>query len=110
MGADPQNNPPVPAGPAEALDPHEAVMSPEAVAHRKALAHDWSQYVAVVDIPYGNVLAYRAGDPVPASNVKRWQYDTQGFVAKTGTKAATAAVESAALVSPSTIKAPGDSA
>jgi hypothetical protein len=92
-----------------AIDPHlAAVLSPEALKVRQDLLDDWSQWVAVVDIPYGNVLAYAAGDAVPASNVKRWQYDQQGLVAKRTTKAGQEALDRRAGQSPSAIKAPGD--
>lgn len=98
-----------PAGGTVAVDPHlAAVLTPEALKARQDLLDDWSQYVAVVDIPYGNVLAYAAGDPVPATNVKRWLYDQQGLVAKRSTKAGQAALDARAAQSPSAIKAPGD--
>lgn len=85
-----------------------AALTPEARELLKAQAEDYSQFVAVQPIYHLGVLAYAAGAPVPATNVKRWQYDQHGLVAKVGTKAATEAVARAAPVSPSTIKAPGD--
>jgi hypothetical protein len=108
--SDPVATQPVPPqGAVEGIDPHlAAVLSPEALNHRKALAADWSEYVAVTDIPYGNVLAYRAGVPVPARNVKRWQFDQLGLVAKRSTKAGEAALAARAAESPSAVKAPGD--
>lgn len=51
---------------------------------------EYGQYVAKDDIYVGTALAYRAGDPVPASNVEAHGYDKNGLVAKTGTKAAAA--------------------
>jgi hypothetical protein len=98
-----------PAGGVAAVDPHlAAVLSPEALKARQDLLDDWSQFVAVTDIPFGNVLAYAAGDPVPASNVRRWKYDDQGLVAKRSTKEGKAALDARAATSPSAVKAPGD--
>ncbi len=59
--------------------------------HLKAVDDDYSQYVAVVPIYFDGVLAYRIGDAVPATNVKRHDYETNGLVKKAGTKAAAAA-------------------
>ncbi|GLW32274.1 hypothetical protein [Actinoplanes regularis] len=52
---------------------------------------EYGQFVATSDIYVGTALAYREGDPVPASNVERHGYDKNGLVAKTGIKAATSA-------------------
>jgi hypothetical protein len=54
-------------------------------------AKEYGQYVATQDIYVGVALAYRQGDPVPASNVERHGYDKNQQVAKVGTKAAGAA-------------------
>lgn len=59
--------------------------------HAKAIEDEYSQYVATRDIYHDGGLAYRAGDPVPASNVKAHNYAENGLVAKPGTKAAAAA-------------------
>ncbi len=56
-----------------------------------AQSKEYGQYVATQDIYIGNALAYREGDPVPASNVSLHGYDKNNQVAKTGTKAASAA-------------------
>lgn len=56
-----------------------------------AQAKEYGTYVAAQDIYIGLALAYRAGDPVPVSNVETHGYDKNGLVAKTGTKAASAA-------------------
>jgi hypothetical protein len=85
-----------------------ALMSPEARKSQEDLIKDWSEYVAVTDIPHGGVLAYAAGAPVPASNVKRWKYDELGFVAKRSSAAGKAAIEAHAPRTPSTVNAPGD--
>lgn len=53
-----------------------------------AQAKEYSTYVATQDIYIGTALAYRAGDPVPVSNVERHGYDKNNQVAKIGTKAA----------------------
>lgn len=54
---------------------------------RKARAVEYGTWVATQDITVGGALAYRAGDPVPASNVETHGYDKDGLVAKTSTKA-----------------------
>lgn len=91
------------------LDPGLASMlSPEALKARQDLLDDWTQYVAVEDIPHGGVLAYPAGAPVPASNVKRWQYDKLKLVVKRDSAEGRAAVKAAEPLTPSTAKAPGD--
>ena len=56
----------------------------------KAQAAEYGAYVAADDIMVGGALAYRAGDPVPVSNVERHKYLEAGMVVKTGTKAADA--------------------
>lgn len=87
------------------------LLSDAAQDHAQSLYDDWTQYVAAQDIPDpfgGTVLAYAAGHPVPASNVKRWQYDQQGLVHKVSTKAGQDAAVSLAPRTPATIKAPGD--
>ncbi len=61
--------------------------------HAKAIEDEYSQYVAVQDIYYDGGLAYQAGDPVPAANVKAYKYDESRLVAKPGTKAASAATD-----------------
>jgi hypothetical protein len=61
--------------------------------HLRAIENEYSQYVAVRDIYHDGGLAYRVGDPVPASNVKAHSYDENGLVAKPGTKAAAAATD-----------------
>lgn len=40
----------------------------EAAAYEAAIAADYAQYVAVADVPWGNVLAFTAGDPVNADH------------------------------------------
>jgi hypothetical protein len=57
-------------------------------AYREAVVHEYSQYVAVKPIDFGNARAYNVGDPVPASNVAAYGYLERGAVAKVGTKAA----------------------
>lgn len=66
---------------------------------RAEQAKEYGQYVAVQDIHVGFALAYRAGDPVPASNVDAHDYLSQGMVAKVGTKAAEQATPTAAAAS-----------
>jgi hypothetical protein len=59
--------------------------------HQRALEEDYSQYVAVTAIFVDGALAYRTGDPVPATNVKTYDYESNGLVKKAGTKAAAVA-------------------
>jgi hypothetical protein len=70
-------------------DPFTA--DPELQAYHAAQVKEYSTYVATQDIHVGNALAYRAGDPVPVSNVEKHGYDKQGLVAKTSSKAGKAA-------------------
>lgn len=51
--------------------------------YAKAEKAEWGTWTATTDIVFGNALAYRAGDPVPASNVATYGYDKQGLVQKT---------------------------
>ncbi len=53
---------------------------------RKEIREDYAQYVATEDIYYDGAVAYRVGDPVPASNVKRHGYDESGVVERAGEK------------------------
>jgi hypothetical protein len=97
------------AGLALANDPgFLATLSPEARQLLEDQAKDYAQYIADGPIYHQGVLAYPDGAPVPASNVKRWQYDQLGMVAKVGTRAAERVIERSTVISPSTIKAPGD--
>lgn len=56
-------------------------LTPEAIkgalARRQAQAEEYGKWVASMDIPvpFGAVLAYTQGSPVPISNVERWDYD-----------------------------------
>jgi hypothetical protein len=43
---------------------------------------EYSTYVATADISFNGVPAYRAGHPVPVSNVRKFRYDEQGLVKK----------------------------
>lgn len=107
--ADPQATQPTP--PKDELVPPfqpNPLLTQEAEDHRKALYNDWSQWVAADDIPHGGVLAYAAGDPVPASNVKGWRYDEQGLVVKTGSKAHRELLDKLAARTPAGQKRPGD--
>ena len=52
----------------------------DAMAWRASQVEEYSAWVAATDIMHGNALAYNAGDPVPASNVKQYDYDTRGLV------------------------------
>lgn len=71
---------PVPAAP---------LANPEEVEARRAEQEsEYGTYIAVSQIFFNGTLAYNVGDPVPVSNVERYKYADQGFVAKTNTKAA----------------------
>ncbi|HYS39167.1 MAG TPA: hypothetical protein VEO01_26420 [Pseudonocardiaceae bacterium] len=68
-------------------EPSEAAPAPEAEPtpvtadeFEFAQIDEYARYVAVVDIPHGNALAYAAGHPVPVSNVKQYGYDVLGWV------------------------------
>lgn len=52
----------------------------DAIAWRASQIEEYGSWVAAVDIYHGNALAYVAGDPVPASNVKQYDYDVKGIV------------------------------
>lgn len=56
-----------------------------------AQTKEYNTYVATQDIYVGVALAYRAGDPVPVSNVEAHGYAQNNMVAKVGTKAASEA-------------------
>lgn len=57
-------------------------------------ADEYGQFVAVSEIMIGFARAFAPGDPVPASTVKAHpEWVEEKLVAKTGTKAAEAAVE-----------------
>ena len=66
-----------PKGPAEPWSPET---DPDVIARRRLTRKEYGQWVANQDIPHGTVLAYRAGDPVPASNVELHGYDRAGLV------------------------------
>lgn len=61
--------------------------------HARALEKEYGQYVATTSIYHDGALAYRPGDPVPATNVKAHGYDGDGLVVKSTTKAAAKAAE-----------------
>lgn len=67
--------------------------TPDAPARQLAQAQttEYSQWVAARDIYHGTALAYRKGDPVPASNVKAHGYDRTGDATATNDSAAPAA-------------------
>lgn len=66
--------------PVDAATPQGSVLA-DADA-RSARAAEWGQYVAKAPIFHDGVRAYNEGDPVPADNVKRYGYLTQGLVEK----------------------------
>lgn len=66
---------------------------PELAERHAAHLKEWGTWVATQDIPYGGVMAYRAGDAVPAANVEKHHYDQLGWVARRDTKAAQAVTE-----------------
>lgn len=57
-------------------------LSPPSVAYIAAQVLEYGQFVAAEDISVGYALAYRKGDPVPASNVALHKYDELGLVEK----------------------------
>lgn len=54
---------------------------------RKAREAEYGEYVAVQDIPWGNVKAATPGMRVPTSTVERLKWDELGLVAKRTSKA-----------------------
>lgn len=62
-------------------------MDPELAARLEAQRVEYGTWRAKGPIYAGTALAYRAGDPVPVSNVERWKYDEMDLVVKVGTKA-----------------------
>lgn len=52
----------------------------DAMAWRASQVEEYSSWVAASAIFHGNALAYNEGDPVPASNVKLYDYDVKGLV------------------------------
>lgn len=52
----------------------------DAMAWRASQVEEYGSWVAAQDIYHGNALAYVAGDPVPATNVKAYDYDVKGLV------------------------------
>lgn len=91
------------------VDPGLAsLLRPEALKARQELLKDWTQFVAADDIMHGGVLAYAKGSPVPASNVKRWQYDKAKLVVKRDSAEGKRLLEEAVPRTPATAVAPGD--
>lgn len=68
-----------------ALEAQAKGLPPELVDEHVERAKEWGTWVATQDIPFGNALAYREGDAVPAANVERYQYDVLGWVKETPT-------------------------
>lgn len=64
----------------------------ETAAFRSEQEREYGQFVALADISFNGARAYNAGDPVPATNVAKYGYDTAGLVAKVGTKAGAEAI------------------
>lgn len=62
-------------------------MDPELAERIEAQRAEYGTYRAKGPIFVGTALAYREGDPVPASNVERHKYDAMGLVVKVGTAA-----------------------
>lgn len=62
-------------------------LDPELADRLKAQAAEYGTWRAKGPIYVGTALAYRAGEPVPVSNVERHRYADMGLVVKVGTKA-----------------------
>jgi hypothetical protein len=60
----------------------------EVAEHRAEQEQEYGTYIAIAPIQFNGALAFNPGDPVPASNVKRYNYEADGYVAKVTTKAA----------------------
>lgn len=52
---------------------------PDVVTHRQAIRAEYERLIAVQDIPIGQALAYRAGDPIPESNSDAYGYEARGL-------------------------------
>jgi len=62
--------------------PYNPEDDPDLVAYQAAQATEYGTWVAAQDIYVGNACAYRAGDPVPISNVERHGYERNSLVVK----------------------------
>jgi hypothetical protein len=70
--------------------------TPEEVkSFRQQQVEEWGTWVAVQQILHNGVLAYNPGDPVPASNVSKHGYDSNGLVARVGSAPAREVVQAA---------------
>jgi hypothetical protein len=58
----------------------QPISTPELDERRAAQQKEYGQYTAKEDIYVGTALAYRKGDPVPASNVEQHGYADDGLV------------------------------
>lgn len=76
------------AGIAEQVTP-----GPRTAEEQRAAIEKEYGFVATAAITHDGALAYNVGDLVPAANVKRWNYDGLGLVARRTTKAAAAVLE-----------------
>jgi hypothetical protein len=56
-----------------------AKKSPEQIRAEQEAA-EYSTWVAVAPIPFGNATAFMPGHPVPVSHVEQYKYDEQGLV------------------------------
>jgi hypothetical protein len=67
---------------------------------RKLREAEYAEWVAVVDIPWGHVLAATPGMAIPTSTVERLHWDELGLVARRTTKEARAVLEPRGLGKP----------
>lgn len=60
------------------MDPDVAAVD----ARRKERAEEFGEWVAIVPIPWGDVLAAIPGDPIPRQHIERLHWDELGLVAR----------------------------
>lgn len=58
-----------------------------ALERMEATRREYSEYVAIANIPWDNVLAAVPGDEIPTGTVQRLKWDELGLVAKRSSKA-----------------------
>lgn len=81
-----------------ALAVNEDVAAVEA--RRREREAEYGEWVAKTNIPWGTVLAFTPGMPVPASTVSRLKWDEMDLVVKRNTKAGREVLEATGTATP----------
>ncbi|AGL19501.1 hypothetical protein [Actinoplanes sp. N902-109] len=84
-----------------AIDPERAAVEQR----RKDREEEFGTYVAVQEIPWGNVPAFYPGEQVPKSTVEKYDWAGLGLVAKRDTKAGRAVLEQTGNATPDELAA-----